>query len=246
MQKILIIEDDSNIRELVIWNLSEEGYDCISTSDGKEGLGLARRESPDLILLDLMLPSMDGFEVVRALRTEGIKTPVIMLTAKSDEADKVIGLEFGADDYITKPFGIRELKARIKAMFRRYKSEKEEARGKIEEAGRKGEEQSGKSEEQGSNEIFEFGDLLIDVPCHEVRVNGENVVLTLKEFELLHMLAQNRGRVLTRDRLLESIWGYEYPGETRTVDVHVRYLRRKLGAAGDRITTVRGLGYKLL
>jgi two-component system alkaline phosphatase synthesis response regulator PhoP len=225
MQKILIIEDDSNIRELVIWNLSEEGYDCISTGDGKEGVDLARRESPDLILLDLMLPSMDGFEVVRALRTGGVGTPVIMLTAKSDEADKVIGLEFGADDYITKPFGIRELKARIKAVLRRYKSE---------EAG------------TDADGIFKFEDFIIDVPRHVVLVKGEGVVLTLKEFELLRMLAQNKGLVLTREKLLDSIWGYEYAGETRTVDVHIRCLRRKLGTAGDHITTVRGLGYKLL
>ena len=234
MQKILIIEDDSNIRELVTWNLSEEGYKCISAFDGKEGLETARKESPDLILLDLMLPVIDGFEVIKALRMEGIGTPVIMLTAKTEETDKVIGLEFGADDYITKPFGIRELKARIKAVLRRYKTDDAD------------EGAAGSKETSGEDSVIRFDDLVIDVPRHEIFANGESIVLTLKEFELLYTLAQNRGRVLTREQLLDTIWGYEYPGETRTVDVHIRYLRRKLGDAGNHIFTVRGLGYKLL
>ena len=231
MQKILVVEDDANIRELVAWNLSEEGYDCVCAADGSEGIEAARLEPPDLILLDLMLPGLDGFEVVKTLRREGLGTPIIMLTAKNEETDKVIGLEFGADDYITKPFGIRELKARIKAVLRRYRSENADGTA---------------GDEDGEAEsIFTIGDLIIDVPGHEVFANGSGVVLTLKEFELLRMLAENRGRVLTREQLLDSIWGYEYPGETRTVDVHIRYLRRKLGGAGDCILTVRGLGYKL-
>jgi two-component system alkaline phosphatase synthesis response regulator PhoP len=222
-QKILVIEDDANIRELVIWNLSEEGYNCIFAGDGREGLAAVKRDSPDLILLDVMLPFMDGFEVIKTLRIDGIKTPVIMLTAKNEETDKVLGLEFGADDYITKPFGMRELKARIKVVLRRYKTE-----------------------ETGSGEIIIIDNIVIDIPRHEIRVNDKTIVLTLKEFELLQILAQNRGRVLTREQLLDQVWGYEYPGETRTVDVHIRYLRRKLGEAGDQIITVRGLGYKLL
>ena len=228
MHRILVIEDDSNIRELVLWNLSEEGYECISASNGKEGLETAKTESPDMILLDLMLPVMNGFEVIKALRMSGVETPVIMLTAKSEETDKVIGLEFGADDYITKPFGIRELKARIKAVLRRYKTDDD----------------SGINRNDAGAIIFD--DLVIDASRHEVLANGEAVLLTLKEFELLHKLAENQGRVLTREQLLDTIWGYEYMGETRTVDVHIRSLRKKLGDAGNHIFTVRGLGYKLL
>ena len=235
MQKILVIEDDASIRELVAWNLSEEGYECLCAGDGREGIETALREIPDLILLDLMLPGVDGFEVVKALRNNTLGTPVIMLTAKNEETDKVIGLEFGADDYITKPFSIRELKARIKAVLRRYRME------------RAGNQDGGDAENEAADtNVFAIGDLLIDVPSHEVFANEQSVVLTLKEFELLRMLAENRGRVLTREQLLDNIWGYEYLGETRTVDVHIRYLRRKLGEAGECIMTVRGLGYKLV
>jgi len=228
MQKILVIEDDASIRELVVWNLSEEGYDCVCAGDGREGLDIARSERPDLIILDLMLPRLAGLEVIKSLRMEDIKTPVIMLTAKIEETDKVIGLEFGADDYITKPFGIRELKARIKAVLRRYKTDGQEP----DDAG-------------VGTETYSIDGLEINVPRHEVFVNGKNVVLTLKEFDLLKKLAENRGRVLTREQLLDSIWGYEYLGETRTVDVHIRYLRKKLDGAGELIETVRGLGYKM-
>jgi len=228
MQKILVIEDDASIRELVAWNLSEEGYDCICAGDGREGLDAARSEHPDLIILDLMLPRLGGLEVIKSLRMDDIKTPVIMLTAKNEEADKVIGLEFGADDYITKPFGIRELKARIKAVLRRYKTDGQEPDGI-----------------GAGAETYSIDSLEINVPRHEVFVDGKNVVLTLKEFDLLKKLAENRGRVLTREQLLDSIWGYEYLGETRTVDVHIRYLRKKLEGAGECIETVRGLGYKM-
>lgn len=236
-QKILVIEDDASIRELVAWNLSEEGYDCVCAGDGRDGIEAARRELPDLILLDLMLPGLGGFEVLKTLRMDGIATPVIMLTAKNEETDKVIGLEFGADDYITKPFGVRELKARIKAVLRRCRPEN----GGL-PAGAAGQ----KEDETDAGGVFMIGDLLIDVPRHEVFADGSAVALTLKEFELLHVLAENRGRVLTREQLLDSIWGYDYPGETRTVDVHIRYLRRKLAGAGGCIMTVRGLGYKLI
>ena len=229
MQKILVIEDDSSIRELVTWNLSEEGYDCVFACDGREGLEAARRELPDLILLDLMLPFKDGFEVIKSIRMDGINTPVIMLTAKTEETDKVIGLEFGADDYITKPFGIRELKARIKAVLRRTRNEDPD-----------------EEKENETDGLISIGGLTIDIPRHEVISNGEKIALTLKEFELLRFLAENQGRVLTRELLLDRVWGYEYLGETRTVDVHIRYLRRKLGESGNQITTVRGLGYKIL
>ena len=232
MQKILVVEDDASIRELVVWNLSEEGYECICAADGSQGIDAAKREMPDLILLDLMLPGVDGFEVLKGLRSGGVQTPVIMLTAKTEETDKVLGLEFGADDYITKPFGVRELKARIKAVLRRYRAESADEGGIIDGG-------------TATIDLFTIGPLTIDVPRHEVSVNGEGVALTLKEFELLRMLAVNRGMVLTREQLLDIIWGYEYLGETRTVDVHIRYLRKKLGAAGECILTVRGLGYKL-
>jgi len=230
-KKILVIEDDASIRELVVWNLAEDGYDCLCASDGREGLEAARAGFYDLIILDLMLPHVDGFEVIKSLRMEGVDTPVIMLTAKNEEADKVIGLEFGADDYITKPFGVRELKARIKAVLRRYKPDDPGS----------GEGASG----SGGAEIYSIDELEINVPRHEVTLNGQNVTLTLKEFELLRLLAENHGRVLTRERLLDIIWGYEYHGETRTVDVHIRYLRKKLGDAAKHIETVRGLGYKM-
>jgi len=248
MQKILVIEDDASIRELVAWNLLEEGYDCVCAGDGREGLEAARREAPDLILLDLMLPVMDGFEVVKALRMDGVGTPVIMLTAKNEEADKVIGLEFGADDYITKPFGVRELKARIKAVLRRCRQDGAGDGGGAGggDGGGAGGGNGGGDGGPGKGGVLTIDELVVDVPRHVVTVRGSDVALSFKEFELLRMLAENRGRVLTREQLLDSIWGYEYLGETRTVDVHIRYLRRKLGDAESHIVTVRGLGYKLL
>jgi len=223
MQKILIIEDEPNIRELVLYNLSQSGYEGIGAEDGLLGLSMARSEKPDLILLDIMLPGKNGYDICRELRAEGSKTPIIMLTAKNEEIDKVLGLEFGADDYISKPFGIRELMARVKAVLRRYESSPEQ-------------------------EGISIGDLLINTDSHEVRLAGKPLDLTLKEFDLLRVLAENRGRVMTRDQLLDKVWGFEYIGETRTVDVHVRYLRKKLGDEdneGKYIQTVRGIGYKM-
>jgi two-component system alkaline phosphatase synthesis response regulator PhoP len=228
MTKILVVEDEANIRELITYNLSSEGYEFMIAEDGKAGLEAAEKENPDLILLDIMLPALDGYDVLRSLRSAGNAVPVIMLTAKNDEADKVIGLEFGADDYITKPFGVRELKARIRAVLRRYQDET--ATGK----------------QAPAETVLVIDDLRINIPGHEVTVAGKSVTLTLKEFELLRTLAENRGIVLTRDRLLDTIWGYDYAGETRTVDVHVRYLRRKLGGGEYKyILTVRGVGYKM-
>ena len=224
MQKILIIEDEPNIRELVLYNLSQNDYEGIEAEDGIRGLEMARSEKPDLILLDIMLPGKNGYDICKELRAEGMKTPIIMLTAKNEEIDKVLGLEFGADDYISKPFGIRELLARIKAVLRRFES----------------------SPEQDGMVI---GNLVIDIGSHVVKLDGKVLELTLKEFDLLRVLAENRGRVLTRDQLLDKVWGFEYIGETRTVDVHVRYLRKKLGDEdneGKYIQTVRGMGYKML
>ena len=240
MQKItiLIIEDEENIRELLAYNLTAEGYECLSAGDGKTGLEMIRSETPDLIMLDLMLPVMDGIAVVKTMGRENVEIPVIMLTAKAEEVDKVIGLEFGADDYITKPFGVRELIARIKAVLRRY----ERAGGGEGDAGP----EAGRGRDEGAG-VIQIGELAIDIPGHEVRVGGKPVVLTFKEFELLRTLARNRGIVLSREQLLDQVWGYEYIGETRTVDVHIRYLRKKLGGDENRyITTVRGVGYKMI
>ncbi|MGI6730629.1 MAG: response regulator transcription factor [Anaerovoracaceae bacterium] len=223
MKKILIIEDEPNIRELVLYNLEQEGYEGIGAEDGIEGIDLVRSENPDIILLDIMLPGKNGYDICKELRAEGNNTPIIMLTAKSEEIDKVLGLEFGADDYISKPFGVRELMARIKAVLRRYES--------------------------GPNtETIINNGLIIDIGKHEVKLNGEIIDLTLKEFELLKTLAENRGRVLTRDQLLDKVWGFEYVGETRTVDVHIRYLRKKLEEKDNDskyIQTIRGMGYKM-
>lgn len=235
MQKILIIEDEPNIRELVLYNLGQNGYEGLAAEDGLQGLSMARSEKPDLILLDIMLPGKNGYDICKELRAEGIKTPIIMLTAKNEEIDKVLGLEFGADDYISKPFGIRELMARIKAVLRRYESS--QGQGASPDG-------SASSAESG----IVIGELSISTDRHEVMLGGKPVELTLKEFDLLRIHAENRGRVMTRDQLLDKVWGFEYIGETRTVDVHVRYLRKKLGDEdheGKYIQTVRGIGYKM-
>ncbi|OHW63022.1 alkaline phosphatase synthesis transcriptional regulatory protein PhoP [Andreesenia angusta] len=226
--KILVVDDESHIVELVRFNLESNGYSVVEASDGKEALAKAKEESPDLILLDLMLPIIDGTEVCKKLKndvsTESI--PIIMLTAKSDEMDKIIGLEIGADDYITKPFSLRELLARIKAVLRRRTDIK------IKEI----------------DKVVRVEDLVIDEEKHEVLKNGEKLDLTLKEFELLNILAKNRGKVLSRNYLLDEIWGYDYFGETRTVDVHIRHLRKKIeddDKNPKHIETIRGVGYKL-
>jgi two-component system alkaline phosphatase synthesis response regulator PhoP len=235
MQRILVIEDEPNIRELVEYNLKQNGYEVLTSEDGLQGLSMARKERPDLILLDIMLPGKNGFDICRELRAEGIRTPVIMLTAKNEEIDKVMGLEFGADDYISKPFGIRELVARIKAVLRRCEGAPEQ-------------EASANGAGTAAGPGITVGDLAINIESREVKLAGKPVELTLKEFELLRVLAENRGRVMTRDQLLDKVWGFEYIGETRTVDVHVRYLRKKLGDEdneGKYIQTVRGVGYKM-
>nr|WP_315024275.1 response regulator transcription factor [uncultured Aminipila sp.] len=228
MKKILIIEDEPNIIELVGYNLKNNGYDYISAEDGLLGITLVHKQKPDLILLDLMLPGKNGHEICRELREEGNKTPIIMLTAKSDEVDKILGLEFGADDYITKPFSVRELMARIKAVLRRY--------------------EENNSSDSIDDYIISIDDIEINTDRHEVIVAGKQVELTLKEFELLCFLTENRGHVFSRDQLLDKVWGIDFVGETRTVDVHIRYLRKKLGQDDNEdkyIQTIRGKGYKM-
>lgn len=223
--KILVIDDEEHIVELIRYNLQNAGFDTVEAYNGLDGLALAKKEKPTLILLDVMLPLMDGLEVCRNLRsteqTKGI--PIIMLTAKSEEIDKILGLELGADDYITKPFSVRELMARIKAVLRRMGTEMEETT------------------------TFAFSDVIVDYDKHQVTKDGKKVDLTLKEYELLDILVKNRGKVMKRDMLLDKIWGYEYVGETRTVDVHIRHLRQKLEDDDKNpiyIETVRGIGYR--
>jgi two-component system OmpR family response regulator len=223
-QKILIVEDDHTLQDVLRFNLLKEGYALSQAFSGNEGLEMARRERPDLIILDVMLPGLNGLEVLRILRRE-MSVPVIMLTAKSDETDKVVGLELGADDYITKPFGMKELLARVHTQLRR-----------------------GAAPPASTSQKMTIAGLEIDIPRHTVTRNGTALTLTPKEFELLSFLAQNRGIVFSREQLLEKVWGYDYAGDTRTVDVHVRWLRQKLEedpAQPQHLLTIRGTGYKL-
>ena len=226
MGKILIVEDEGNIRQLVRYNIEKEGFQVMEAADGLQGLRTAQKEKPDLVLLDLMLPGMDGLEVCRTLKGAPATSalPIIMLTAKAEEVDKIIGLELGADDYMTKPFSPRELTARIKAVLRR--SQKETALpGEL-----------------------QVGRLRFNFSRYEVSMGGVKLELTPKEYELIKMLATNLGKVFTREQLLEKVWGYEYFGDTRTVDVHVRHLRAKMAAdpaTADMLETVRGFGYRL-
>lgn len=225
MKKILIIEDDEHIIELLRFNVENNGYIVSVAMEGYEGLNKAINELPDLILLDLMLPGIDGIEICKRLKTKE-KTkdiPIIMLTAKSHETDKILGLEIGADDYVTKPFSVRELITRIKVVFRRYNVDVSKA----------------------SATKFVINDLVIDNEKHEVTRAGEVIRLTLKEYKLLEFLAENRSKVLTRDALLDRVWGYDYFGETRTVDVHIRHLRKKINDNAEIIETIRGVGYMI-
>jgi two-component system alkaline phosphatase synthesis response regulator PhoP len=233
MKKILVIEDEPNIRELVLYNLKTNGYDGIAAEDGIMGITMVHREKPDLILLDIMLPGKNGYEICKELRDEGNNTPIIIITAKTEEMDKVMGLEYGADDYISKPFGIREMMARINAVLRRYEMNLAE--------------HEADNKEVQEDTIISVNNLHINVERHEVKIDGKDIELTYKEFELLRFLMENRGHVFTRDQLLNKVWGIDYVGETRTVDVHIRHLRQKLSQGGseeDYIETVRGKGYK--
>jgi phosphate regulon transcriptional regulator PhoB len=223
MAEILIIEDDRDIAESLEYNLKKDGFKVSKAYDGAAGLKSAAEKRPDLVLLDLMLPIFDGLEVCRRLRKnpKTAATPIIMLTAKGTETDKVVGLEVGADDYIVKPFGIKEVIARIKANLRR----------------------TGKKEEPPPA-VLKFKELEIDSDRHEVRVAGKPLELTAKEFQLLHYLAEKPGRVYSREKLLDAVWGIDVAIETRTVDVHIRRLREKLGKAEQHLITLRGVGYK--
>jgi DNA-binding response OmpR family regulator len=226
--KILVVDDEATLLDTLRYNLVREGYEVLTAEDGEKAIELARKHLPDLIVLDLMLPKIDGLGVCRVLRRE-MTTPILMLTARDDEVDKVVGLELGADDYVTKPFGLRELIARIRALIRRA--------------------QPGDSPAPAESEkhVFRFGDLIVDEGAHRVQVRGADVTLKPKEFDLLAFMARNRGQALSRDVLLERVWGYEFFGDTRTVDVHVRWLREKIEEDPShprRIQTVRGLGYK--
>lgn len=231
---ILVIEDEINIQELIKYNLEKNGYKVILADDGISGMNEAFANVPDLILLDIMLPGLDGLEVCKRLRMDKRtkKIPIFMLTAKSEELDKVLGLELGADDYITKPFSIKELIARIRAAMRRL-----------------GEEGNEEIVSTASATTLRVKDIDIDTEKYEVRKNGEKIVLTLKEFELLKMLVMNKGKVMTRDFLLDKIWGYDYAGETRTVDVHIRHIRQKIQdeeGSNQLIETIRGVGYRVI
>jgi DNA-binding response OmpR family regulator len=240
-RKILVVDDEAVLVDTIAYNLEQAGYQVMTAANGTSALQMARRETPDLIILDIMLPELDGLEVCRQLRREGntATIPIMMLTAKSEEIDKVVGLEIGADDYVTKPFGRRELLARVRALLRR---------SSVLTAGA-GEELSAqeKSDEvPRANRELVAGPLRIDLAGRRVHCRGEEFELQPKQFELLVYLVRNRGTVLTRDQLLHNVWGYDYVGDTRTVDVHVRWLREKLeeDPANPRlIQTVRGVGY---
>jgi DNA-binding response OmpR family regulator len=235
-EKILIIEDESSLIETLEYNLARQGYEVVSAADGVEALWTARQEQPDLILLDVMLPRMDGVEVCRVLRQE-TKAPILMLTARNDEIDKVVGLEVGADDYITKPFSMRELLARIKAHLRRTRLLSESA---AEQAARG-------ADGHGENELRTAEDMVIDVEGRKVMVRGDWFHLKPMEFELLVFFARNWGVALSREQILQRVWGWDYTAGSRTVDVHVRWLREKIEddpGNPKRIVTVRGVGYR--
>lgn len=230
-EKILVVDDEISLQETLAYNLKKQGYEVFVVGDGPGALQTARTEHPDLILLDLMLPGMDGLEVCRILRQE-MNTPVLMLTARDDEIDRVVGLEVGADDYLTKPFSMRELMARVKAMLRRVRLIKEDLTP--EEA------------PVVQNKII-VDELIIDLDRREVRLEGNILALKPKEYELLVYFARNRGRAMERETILEQVWGWDFIGESRTVDVHVRWLREKIEkdpTNPTRLVTVRGAGYR--
>jgi DNA-binding response OmpR family regulator len=239
VDKILVVEDEPTLVETLEYTLTRQGYEVATARDGLAALEVARREQPDLIVLDVMLPNLDGFEICRILRQE-MNVPIIMLTARDDEIDKIVGLEVGADDYLTKPFSMRELQARIKANLRRVRLIREEMGSESQSA-------SDGGQPDRPDRRLVFGGLVIDPDRREVTLAGEVIHLKLKEYELLYFLAQNRRIVLGRDLILERVWGWDYDGGSRTVDVHVRWLREKIEsdpAEPQRIVTVRGIGYR--
>jgi DNA-binding response OmpR family regulator len=235
---ILIVEDEIALQEALAYNLARHGYAVTTASDGQAAVETARRDQPDLVVLDIMLPIMDGFEVCRILRQE-MNVPILMLTARDDELDRIVGLEMGADDYLTKPFSMREFLARVKAHLRRVSLDRAEA-------------SEAKPPADGEpaatpNETLSFGNLVIDLSRREMRLNGQPLAFKPKEYELMLFFARHRGHVLSRDLILERVWGWEFSGGSRTVDVHVRWLREKIEAnpaRPERIVTVRGAGYR--
>ena len=222
--RILVVDDEPDAIELIRFNLKASGYEVLTAEDGEEALAKARKFSPDMILLDVMLPEIDGLEVCKILRRDPATAslPIIMLTAKASEIDRVLGLEFGADDYVTKPFSPRELMLRVRNLLKRKESSKEEV------------------------ERFQLRDIELDVSKYEVKIMGQPIDLTPTEFKLLQILMERKGRVQSRDRLLQDVWGYDQLIDTRTVDTHVRRLREKMGEAADYVATVRGVGYRLM
>jgi DNA-binding response OmpR family regulator len=231
-EKILVVEDDVTLQETLAYNLKRQGYEVGAAGDGPSALDQARTTHPDLILLDVMLPGMDGFEVCRVLRQE-MSTPVLMLTARDDEIDRVVGLEVGADDYLVKPFSMRELLARVKALLRRVRLIREEIASEV--------------RLPDSSQSLVFANMTIDVGRREVRMDDQPVAMKPKEYDLLLFLAQHRGQVLSREFILERVWGWDYIGDSRTVDVHIRWLREKIEndpANPKRLVTVRSAGYR--
>ncbi|MEM7533470.1 MAG: response regulator transcription factor [Chloroflexota bacterium] len=226
MTKILLVDDEPNIVELNEMYLSSEGYEIATATDGIEALTAFRIEKPDLIVLDVMMPDLDGWEVCRRIREES-DVPIIMLTARGEDIDRIVGLEMGADDYMSKPFNPRELLARIRSVLRRAARQAEP------------------NATETSN-LIELGDLVLDPDRHEAKADGKSLQLRGKEFELLHCLLKNQGIVMSRQQLLDLVWGYDYYGETRTVDVHVAQLRKELSHSNVQIETVWGVGYKLV
>ena len=224
-KRVLIVDDEKAIVDILEFNLQRDGYEALKAYDGPEGLRMAREENPDLVLLDVMLPGMDGFTVCRTLRAEGNDVPIVMITAREEETDKVFGLEIGADDYVTKPFSMRELLARVKANMRRTASP---------------------AQETESGDVIRMRDLVIDMDRHTVSKNGKDLDLTQREYELVRFLAQNPGKVVSRQELMSQVWQYEYFGDLRAVDVAVRRLREKLKdnpAEPAYVRTRRGVGY---
>ncbi|HOJ01109.1 MAG TPA: response regulator transcription factor [Anaerolineaceae bacterium] len=228
-EKILVVEDDLTLQETLVYNLKHQGYTVVTAADGNAAVVMAKTENPDLIMLDIMLPGMDGFEVCRIIRKD-LTTPILMLTARDDEIDRVVGLEVGADDYLTKPFSMRELIARVKALLRRSRIIQEHAPSAPDE-----------------KKSYVFDNLSIDQVRREVKINDQIVELKPKEYDLLLYFAENKGHALSREQILEQVWGWDYFGDSRTVDVHVRWLREKIEinpADPKRIITVRSAGYR--
>jgi DNA-binding response OmpR family regulator len=229
-EKILIVEDEPALQETLAYNLTREGYQVQSAGDGQAAIDSARREHPDLIVLDLMLPVLDGFEVCRILRQE-LSVPILMLTARDDEIDRVIGLEMGADDYLTKPFSMREFLARVKALLRRVRLDRQEKQ----------------KQDSSSRDILQAGNMIIDLNRREILLDGKPLSLKPKEYELLVFLVRQKGYALSRELILKRVWGWDFSGGSRTVDVHVRWLREKIEpdpASPTRLVTVRGSGYR--